>query len=274
MSKEQTLRKVVLCVSLIFGAMIGIPMRADRMEETLKAMNAIKVERVVHQENDSDKPLIANRRVRLCNQFLQGLGVRRARHPALGNNAGHIAVRRHVERGIADGSSFRRKMDAADMRHLRGGALLDRDLIARNRASDPASRSARRHRTARHSLSPEPRPNRCRSCSRRRHSPRSDRRRRQRNRSGPTCRKCPAMLSVIRVAEIPSCCNSQTVSREPCRKGRVSSAKTSIFLPASTAARITPSAVPNRRSPELPHCNASAPSCHPAQGPRHCGRWP
>ena len=56
MSKKHTLRKVVLCVSLIFGAMIGIPMRADRIEETLKAMNAIKVEQVVQQENDSDKP--------------------------------------------------------------------------------------------------------------------------------------------------------------------------------------------------------------------------
>jgi hypothetical protein len=56
MSKKHTLRKVVLCVSLIFGAMLGIPMRADRIEETLKAMNAIKIEQVVHQENDSDKP--------------------------------------------------------------------------------------------------------------------------------------------------------------------------------------------------------------------------
>jgi hypothetical protein len=56
MSKKHTLRKVVLCVSLIFGAMIGIPMRADRVDETLKAMNAIKVERVVQQENDSDEP--------------------------------------------------------------------------------------------------------------------------------------------------------------------------------------------------------------------------
>ena len=55
MSNEHSLRKVVLCVSLIFGAMIGIPMRADRVEEILKAMNAIKVERVVHQENDAGK---------------------------------------------------------------------------------------------------------------------------------------------------------------------------------------------------------------------------
>src|SRR5581483_8674583 len=43
---------------------------------------------------------------------------------------------------------------------------------------------------------------------------------------------------------MPSCCSSQAVSRAPCRNGRVSSAKTSIFLPALTAARITPSAVP------------------------------
>lgn len=55
MSKKHTLRKVVLCIALIFGAMIGIPMRADRVEEMLKAMNAIKVEHVVQQENDSDE---------------------------------------------------------------------------------------------------------------------------------------------------------------------------------------------------------------------------
>src|SRR5260370_1086569 len=51
------------------------------------------------------------------------------------------------------------------------------------------------------------------------------------------------MLSVINVAGIPSCCSSQTVRREPCRKGRVSSANTSIFFPAETAARMTPTAV-------------------------------
>src|ERR1022692_3051773 len=54
----------------------------------------------------------------------------------------------------------------------------------------------------------------------------------------------PAMLSAIRVAGMWSCCNSQTVRRAPCGKGRGSSAKTSTFLPDSTAARITPSAVP------------------------------
>ena len=38
------------------------------------------------------------------------------------------------------------------------------------------------------------------------------------------------MLSVISVTGMPSCCNSQAVSRAPCRNGRVSSAKTSILL--------------------------------------------
>ena len=52
------------------------------------------------------------------------------------------------------------------------------------------------------------------------------------------------MLSVISVVGMLSCCSSHTVSREPWRNGRVSSANTSIFFPASTAARITPSAVP------------------------------
>ena len=52
------------------------------------------------------------------------------------------------------------------------------------------------------------------------------------------------MLSVINVVGMPSCCSSHTVSRAPCRNGRVSSANTSICFPLSRAARITPSAVP------------------------------
>ena len=56
MTNDHTFRKLVLCVSLIFGALIGIPMRPDRIEETLRAMNNVKVQHVVHQENDRDKP--------------------------------------------------------------------------------------------------------------------------------------------------------------------------------------------------------------------------
>src|SRR5262249_45740004 len=54
----------------------------------------------------------------------------------------------------------------------------------------------------------------------------------------------PAMLSEITVVGMLSFINSQAVRREPWRNGRVSSAYTWIFLPCSTAARITPSAVP------------------------------
>jgi hypothetical protein len=54
--KNHTLRKLVLCLSLIFGALIGMPMRPDRIEETLRAMNKIKIQRVIQQENDRDKP--------------------------------------------------------------------------------------------------------------------------------------------------------------------------------------------------------------------------
>ena len=60
----------------------------------------------------------------------------------------------------------------------------------------------------------------------------------------PRCMKCPAMLSVMSVTGMRSFFSSQAVSRAPCRKGRVSHAITWIFLPASTAARTTPRAVP------------------------------
>ena len=52
---KNALRKIVLCASLIFGAMLGMPMRPDRVEETLRNMNGVRVQRVIHQENDRDK---------------------------------------------------------------------------------------------------------------------------------------------------------------------------------------------------------------------------
>jgi hypothetical protein len=45
--KNHVLSKLILCVSLIFGAMIGIPMRPDRVEETLRSMNRVKIQQVV-----------------------------------------------------------------------------------------------------------------------------------------------------------------------------------------------------------------------------------
>ena len=52
------------------------------------------------------------------------------------------------------------------------------------------------------------------------------------------------MLSVMTVVSMPSRSSSHAVSRAPWRKGRVSSASTVTRLPASTAPRMTPSAVP------------------------------
>ena len=54
----------------------------------------------------------------------------------------------------------------------------------------------------------------------------------------------PAIPSVMIVVSIPSRRSSHAVSRAPWRNGLVSSAYTAIRLPHSTAARITPSAVP------------------------------
>ena len=52
------------------------------------------------------------------------------------------------------------------------------------------------------------------------------------------------MLSQMRVVGMLSLTSSQAVRRAPWMKGRVSSAKTSILLPASMAARMTPRAEP------------------------------
>ena len=85
----------------------------------------------------------------------------------------------------------------------------------------------------------------------------------------PECKKCPAILSVISVAGIPSCCSSHAVNRAPCRNGRVSSAKTSICFPASLPRESRPVQSRSQPSPTRRRCNASAPSCHPAPAPRH-----
>ena len=49
------IRKIFLCAILVFGALMGIPMRPDVVEETLKSMNRIKVERVVKQNIEPPK---------------------------------------------------------------------------------------------------------------------------------------------------------------------------------------------------------------------------
>ena len=52
------------------------------------------------------------------------------------------------------------------------------------------------------------------------------------------------MLSAMTVVWMPSRTSSHAVRRAPWRNGRVSSANTVTCLPASTAPRMTPSAVP------------------------------
>jgi hypothetical protein len=56
MTKNHMMSKLVLCVSLIFGALIGMPMRPDKVEETLRTMNKVTPQRVVQQEDDREKP--------------------------------------------------------------------------------------------------------------------------------------------------------------------------------------------------------------------------
>jgi hypothetical protein len=79
----------------------------------------------------------------------------------------------------------------------------------------------------------------------------------------PRASRLPAATSGNRVTGIPSRCSSQAVRRAPCSTGRVSSAYTRTRLPAATAERITPSAVPCpavARAPALQWVRMRAPS--------------
>src|SRR5687768_14234889 len=60
----------------------------------------------------------------------QGLGERRLDDTPLGDDAGDVAMRRHVERGVADLRADWRQAGGAEVRHLPLVALLDRDVIA------------------------------------------------------------------------------------------------------------------------------------------------
>ena len=86
----------------------------------------------------------------------------------------------------------------------------------------------------------------------------------------PVFIRCDAAASAIRVASMPSCCSSHTVSRAPCSQGRVSPAKTRSIRSCATPARITPSAVPKpavASEPVLQWVNTPLPlaiSCAPS----------
>ncbi len=60
----------------------------------------------------------------------------------------------------------------------------------------------------------------------------------------PRRMSCATIESVMSVTSKPSFASSHAVRRAPCRTGRVSQATTRTRLPASRAARTTPSAVP------------------------------
>ena len=49
------LRVLLLCLSLGLGSMIGVPMRADEIEELMRGMNRPKVAYVLRDESDSDE---------------------------------------------------------------------------------------------------------------------------------------------------------------------------------------------------------------------------
>src|SRR5215204_1690271 len=57
-------------------------------------------------------------------------GVRRTEDAALRDDPGDIAMRRHVERGIADERAFRSEARGPEMAHLALVALLDRNTVA------------------------------------------------------------------------------------------------------------------------------------------------
>jgi len=62
-------------------------------------------------------------------QFFQRFLVGSAGDAVLGDDGGHVACRRHVERGVLYGGALGRDRVSEDVRHFLRGALLDRDLV-------------------------------------------------------------------------------------------------------------------------------------------------
>ena len=55
MSRNQQLRKVLLCLGMEAAALMGAPMRPDEVEELLRNALRAKVESAIHQEREDSK---------------------------------------------------------------------------------------------------------------------------------------------------------------------------------------------------------------------------
>lgn len=54
MAQRRWLTKVLVFVMLEAGALIGVPMRPDQIEDLTRLMNGTRLEQVVRRENDGD----------------------------------------------------------------------------------------------------------------------------------------------------------------------------------------------------------------------------
>ena len=50
------LRNITLCLALGLGSLMGVPMRADELEELLHQMNQPKIAHTLPEENDNGDP--------------------------------------------------------------------------------------------------------------------------------------------------------------------------------------------------------------------------
>jgi hypothetical protein len=53
MSMKHRLRTVLLCLPLLFGGLMGMPMRPEEIEELMHAMNQQKIVTTVEDEGDN-----------------------------------------------------------------------------------------------------------------------------------------------------------------------------------------------------------------------------
>jgi len=56
LANQGLLAKLLLYLTLELGALVGVPMRADEIEELTRLMNGTQVVRLVEREPDGDPP--------------------------------------------------------------------------------------------------------------------------------------------------------------------------------------------------------------------------